>query len=121
MMRRKVLGMAVLCLLLAGCGSAFQALTGPEKARTLCDEYLTQYEAFRADSEKIVASETASKDTKKFVIEKINPPLNKLRPLILDYCEVAQTGAMPSTDKITSIISDVTALIATVNQKGGKK
>lgn len=110
--------MLLLCLIvLAGCG--LKNMSMQDRGLTLCEEAITQHEEFQGDSRAIMASETASKETKKFVVEQINPRLNDLKPVIRDYCEAVLKGGAPSGDEITRGIADITALFATI-KKGGK-
>lgn len=102
-------------LLLAGCAGLVN-MTPQERALTLCDDFITQYEAMHAESLRLLASEQVSTERKKYIATVINPRLNQLKPVISDYCRMAIKGGTPNAAAITAILSDISALFMEVRQ-----
>jgi len=101
----------LLATLLAVIGCAgLAAMTPKDRGLTLCNDFMTQYEQFHSQSLQILASEQAKVETKKMVATKINPKLNDLKPLIVDYCTCAMNGSQLDSTTITTIITDVSIL-----------
>jgi len=115
----KVLPLLLILSMLIGC-AGIAKMTPQERSRTFCNDFMVQYESLHAQSLSILASDTASVDTKVMVATKVNPKLNRLKPLIVDYCKMAVAGGMPSADTITALISDITALLTTAKTEGTK-
>ena len=115
----KALALFFIFSMLVGC-AGIAKMTPQERSRTFCADFMAQYESLHAQSLAILADETASVDTKVMIATKINPKLNRLKPLIVDYCKMATAGGASSSDTITAMISDITALLVTANQKGTK-
>lgn len=118
--RKTAVGIMIVALiLLAGC-AGIAKMTPQERGRTFCNDFMTQYESLHKQSLAILASEEATDDTKIMVAKQINPKLNRLKPLIVDYCQLVLSGGTPSADAITALIADISGLFATAG-KGGKK
>jgi len=114
-MRRKLAVSLVICMLMVGC-AGIAKMTPQERVRTFCNDFMTQYEGFHAESLRILANEQAKTKTKLYVARTINPRLNQLHKVIIDYCELAIKGEVPNGDQINAIIIDVTALFAEVRK-----
>ena len=102
-------------LLLSAC-AGLTKMTPQERAMVFCDDFMTQYERWHSESTRIILSDKATAKTKILVATKINPKLNKLKPLITDYCWLAMDGKAPSSDTIQTIMADVAALFSEVGK-----
>lgn len=102
-------------ILLAGC-AGWQKLTGPEKARVTCEDAMSQYEALYNQSIRLTSDVNVTNKDKLFIVTKINPKLNKLKPLIVAYCEAAVRGTKPSSDEIVSAISMICTLFGEIGR-----
>jgi len=110
------LGMLILCfLLMAGC-AGWQKLTVQEKARVTCEDAMSQYEALYKQSVSLTADVSVKNKDKMFIVTKINPKLNKLKPLIVTYCEAAVRGTKPSEDEIIAAISNIVTLFGEIGR-----
>jgi hypothetical protein len=98
-----------MCLVFAGC-AGWQKLTVQEKARVTCEDAMSQYEALHKQSVSLTADVSVKNEDKMFIATKINPKLNKLKPLIVSYCEAAVRGTKPSDDDIIAAISGIVNL-----------
>jgi len=112
----KILFCEILICLTIGC-SGIAKMTPHERALTFCDDFMTQYESAYAQSMADLTSDAASPDTKKFVAVTINPKINRLKPLIIDYCQSAAKGGAPDGAAITAMITDISALFAAESKK----
>jgi hypothetical protein len=108
-MKRKTIAATIALLFLMGC-AGFGKLSTADKLKVVCDDTLTQYEALYAKSLAITSDPETSETTKKYVITKINPQLNKVKPMILQYCE----GTLASKDQIVVILGNVITLFTGV-------
>lgn len=111
----KLCAVLLLAGLLAGC-AGLANMTPQERALTFCDDFITQYEAMHAESLRLLASEQVSTERKKYIATVINPRLNRLKPVISDYCRMAIKGGTPDSAAITAIISDISALFMEARQ-----
>jgi hypothetical protein len=111
----KTVILTTLMLLLVGC-AGWQKLTTQEKARVTCDDAMSQYEALYKQSVVLMADVSVTNKDKMFIATKINPNLNKLKPVIVAYCEAAVEGTKPSDDKIISAISMIVTLFAEIGR-----
>lgn len=111
----KVIGVAIVLMLTLGC-AGLSKLTPNERALVYCDDMITQYEVFHTQSLRIMADEKVSIDTKKMIAERINPKINALKPLIVDYCRMAIKGGVPTQEQITTLISDITIALQEVQK-----
>lgn len=107
----KILSILFLCMLMAGC-AGLSKLTPQEKGLVVCDDFMTQHFQLQQQSQAILADAAAPAGIKKIVAEEINPKINKLHGLIVDYCTIVVAGGAPSTAIITQTIADIMALFA---------
>ena len=114
-MKRKTIALTVVMLLLIGC-AGWQKLTTPEKARVTCEDAMSQYEALYKQSVALTADVSVKNKDKMFIATKINPKLNKLKPLIVFYCEAAVKGTKPSDDEIIAAISGIVNLFGEIGR-----
>ena len=110
-----VLMLLLIFSLLVGC-AGWQKLTVQEKARVTCEDAMSQYEALYKQSVSLTADVSVKNKDKIFIVTKINPKLNKLKPLIVTYCEAAVRGTKPSDDEIIAAISNIVTLFGEIGR-----
>jgi hypothetical protein len=113
---RKATFLLMLCILLVGC-AGMAKMTPQERSRTLCADFMVQYEGWHKESLRILAADKVDKDIKLAVARNINPRLNQLHSIIVTYCEMAVEGqTVPSSDQIVALMTEITALFGEVRQ-----
>jgi hypothetical protein len=101
----KTVIVTLLVILLTAC-AGFNKLSNTDKLKVVCDDTLTQYEQLYSKSLAITQNPNTTTETRKYVITQINPLLNQVKPMILQYCE----GTLASKDQIIVIIGNIITL-----------
>jgi len=87
-------------------------MTPQERGLTFCDDAMSQYEQLHAQSILITSDKATSDETRKFIIEQVNPKLNRLQQVIITYCTAAVKGTPGNPAEITSLITGIITLFS---------